>query len=252
MNVIVRCSLMLIGAASLFEAAASPIVISNPGFETASLSISGNGTYSNLVAGSTITSVAGTLPSWTLNSSTVAAAAGGFSPSAGSPNWNSTWWGGNNIAYIQVGLAGATVSLSQTLSDTLLNDTTYTLSALIGNRLFGDLENYSLQLLAGSTLLASASNNVALTNGTFGTDSLTYSSGSSNALAGQALTIRLLSTGVAGSGTNNPTEAFFDNITLDAVTAGASPVPEPATGWVSAGLLLALYSVRKKAGIGRV
>ena len=129
MNTIVRCSSIIIFAAASFIAAANPIAINNPGFETANLSISGNGTYSQLVAGSTITSTGGTLPNWTVSFSSTATAAGGFSPSAGSPNWNSTWWSGNNIAYFQVGAGGESVSLSQTLADTLLNNTVYTLSA---------------------------------------------------------------------------------------------------------------------------
>ena len=62
-------------------------------------------------------------------------------------------------------------------------------------------------------LLSSASNNLALAKNASGADSLLYSSGAANPLAGQPLTIVLSSTGAAGI----TTEAFFDNISLTAI-----------------------------------
>lgn len=170
----------------------------------------------------------GTLPNWTVASNSVNTAAGGFAPSAGGNNWTSTWWSGSNIGYLQSTANGATVSLSQVLGDNLLNDTTYTLSALIGNRTFGAGLNYSMQLFAGSTLLASSSA-LNLSDNTFGSDSLVFNSGANNPLAGQALMVRFSTTG-----SGSFLEAFFDNVALDAVTAnnggGANnPVPEPSS-----------------------
>ncbi len=198
---------------------ATPIPIQNAGFETANLTLNGNGTFSQLVAGSTIFVAGGSLSNWTVANSNLDAAAGAFAPSPGGNNWTSTWWSGNNIGCLQQSSAG-TVSLSQVLSENLLNDTTYTLSALIGRRSFTPNFNYSLQLFAGSTLLQSASN-LALASNSSGSDSLTFSSGSNNALAGQTLMVRFSTTSTGGF-----TESFFDNVELDAVTAG---VPEPSS-----------------------
>jgi HpiC1 cyclase len=200
---------------------ASLIPIQNAGFETGNLTQVGNGTFSQLIAGSTIFAAGGTLSNWTASSTTINSTAGGFAPSAGGNNWTSTWWSGNNIGYLQISSAGS-VSLSQTLADSLQNNTVYSLSALIGRRTFTPSLNYSLQLFAGSTLLTSASN-LSLASNSFGTDTATYSSGSNNALAGQALTIVLQSVG-----TNNVfAEAFFDNISLNATSSAT--VPEPCT-----------------------
>ena len=206
---------------------AASITVLNPSFETATLpSSSAIGTFNNLLTGS------GTLANWTATGAS-SNSAGAFAPNNSSFNWgNNVWWSGSNVAYL-VDQGPSTNSLSQTLSATLANDTIYTLSALIGRNFFQGTPNYSLQLFAGSTLLASASN-LALASGTSGTDSLVFSSGANNALAGQLLQIVLTSTGV-NQGT---TQAYFDNVSLDGTTTGSS-APEPGT-WVltAAGLLV--------------
>jgi hypothetical protein len=185
------------------------VAIVNSSFETATLSLSGaTGTFSNLIAGSTIAATGGTLANWSASSSTTNAAAGGFAPSSDGNNWTSTWWTGNNIAYLQTSSTG-TVSLSQTLSSVLQNNTSYRLSAVIGRRAFTPRLNYSLQLWAGTTLLASASN-LVLGSNTFGADGFVYNSGANNPAAGQPLIIVLSQTGAAGT----ITEAFFDDISL--------------------------------------
>lgn len=160
---------------------ASSITIQNPGFETASLTQTGNGTFSQLIAGSTIFAAGGTLSGWTATSTTTEAAAGAFDPSAGGVNWTSTWWAGNDVGYLQE--SSGTVSLSQTLTATLSDSTTYTLSALIGRRTFTPAFNYSLQLRAGNTLLVSAGN-LSLASNSFGSDSAVYTCGAANPLAG--------------------------------------------------------------------
>lgn len=211
---------------------AAPIAIQNAGFETASLSLNAaTGAYSQLVNPSLLSpAVGGTLPNWTVASNSAQSAAGGYAPSPGGINWGSTWWSGNNIAYLQAQGSSATVSISQVLGANLLNDTTYTLSALIGNRSFGVGLNYSMQLFAGSTLLASSSA-LVLPDNSSGSDSLVFNSGANNANAGQALMIRF---STSGSSTSTFLEAFFDNVALDAVTANTggganNPVPEPSS-----------------------
>jgi len=212
-------TLMLCVAGQAVPGRAATIAISNPGFETATLSLSGNGAFSQLIAGSTVFTQGGTLADWTASATSTDAGAGGFDPSPGGNNWTTTWWDGNNIAYLQES-AGTTTSLSQTLSTVLQDNTTYTLSALIGRRTFTPNFNYALELFAGNTLLASASN-LTLANNSSGTDSAFYTSGASDPNAGQALEIVLTSTGSTGF-----TEAFFDNISLTAQSQ--SVVPEPS------------------------
>jgi hypothetical protein len=223
-------------------AQAAPIAIQNASFETANLTQVGNGVFSQLIAGSTIFAAGGTLANWTPATTTINSTAGGFSPSPGGVNWTSTWWDGSNIGYLQVTSAD-TVSLSQTLSDTLQNNTVYSLSALIGRRSFTPRSDYAMQLWAGSTLLASASNLVLASN-SFGTDSLTYSSGAGNPLAGQALKIVFSSSGAAGA----VSEAFFDRVALDAVSTAPPPdgVPEPS-GLTLSALGLGVLMLRRRA-----
>src|SRR5579871_5194453 len=155
-------ALLLFLGASL--ACAQSVTIQNPGFETATLPFNaGHGPYSNILAGS-IAQTGGTLPGWVAAGTTNNAIAGGYDP-IGLPI--PQWWTGTNIGYIYEFAPGA-VSLSQSLSATLQNGTTYTLSALIG-AVPGYIFNYAIQLWAGSTLLASSSNLEGSPNFVFGT-----------------------------------------------------------------------------------
>jgi hypothetical protein len=219
---------------------ATPITVPNYSFESATLPLAGNGTFNQLIAGSTIFTSGGTLDSWVASSTTINAAAGAFSPSPGGNNWTSTWWQGNNIGYLQLSSPGS-ASLSDALSATLDDSTTYTLTVDIGSRSFTPVFNYAIELWAGSTLLESASN-LSLAPDTSGTDHLTYSSGSSNPLAGQNLGIELVSTYSGGF-----TEAFFDNVRLDASSSSAVPDTSSFTVFpIVTALLIALKCVSRK------
>jgi hypothetical protein len=215
--------LVLILSLLALPGGAQSVSISNASFETATLAFtSGNGSYSNVISGSTIGSPGGTLANWTATTSTTAAAAGAFAPTSGGVNWTSTWWSGSNIGYLQVNAAG-TVSISQTVAATLQTNTTYTLSAKVGRRIYTPRFNYALQLWAGSTLLTSASN-LALASNTSGSDQALYTTGANSPVSGQPLIIVLASTGIDGT----TTEAFFDNISLTAST-GAPGGGTPST-----------------------
>ncbi|MBE8996397.1 PEP-CTERM sorting domain-containing protein [Microcystis aeruginosa] len=115
-------------------------------------------------------------------------------------------------------------TISQTLSATLQANTQYTLGAYVGSRKNMAFPGYSIELLAGSTVLAS-NNIITPIAGTFAPVTVSYSSGSSSPLFGQALEIRLTSNGI---------QTNFDNVTLD-----ASPIPEPSAilGLLGFGLL---------------
>jgi len=201
-------------------AAAQTITVLNASFETANLTLSGpNGPYCNLIPNSSFAAypLSGSVADWTASSTSTEAGAGADAFPSGviGANWNSKWWNGNNLAWMQINAAG-TVSMSQALSVVLQNNTTYTLSAMVGRRINAGLFNYALQLWAGSAMLASASN-LALAPGAFGTDTVSYSTGANNPQAGQPIVIVLSSTGVNGS----ETEAHFDEIALSASTAVA-------------------------------
>jgi hypothetical protein len=216
---------------------AIPLTVQNFSFETGNLTQVGNGTFSQLIPNSTIFAQGGTLGSWTASSTTTGAAAGGFAPSPGGNNWTTSWWDGNNIGYVQINQPG-NVSLSQVLSDNLLNSTIYTLTVDVGRRTFTPVFSCSIELWAGTTVLNS-SPCPALPNNSSGSQTVIYSSGASNPLAGQALKIVL---GSSNAGTAF-TEAFWDRVRLDAVTTGA--VPEPASiGLIGAGVFL-LFAIRR-------
>ena len=227
---------------------AAPIPIVNASFEIATLTTidPSNGAYNNLVPGSTISATGGTLSNWSVNTTAGFNSSGGaFAPSPGGNNWTSSWWGGNNIGYLQLTGLG-TASLSQSLSATLASNTTYTLSAQVGRRNFTPDFRYAIELWAGptlngATLLGSASN-LALSSNSSGTDSLTYGSGSANALTGQSLYVVLRSTNTGAAFT----ETFFDNVGLDA----SASTPEPTT-LLLGGLGLAAIGLRQRRGYSK-
>jgi hypothetical protein len=200
---------------------ADVIPVANPSFETATLAFNaGNGPFSQIIPGSSIFTTGGTLADWTATASNDQfAAAGAFDPNLSGINWTSKWWDGNNVGYVQIEDVG-TVALSQVLTTNLLDNTQYTLTVDVGRRGFTPAFNYAIQLWADGSLLGSASN-LNLAGDSFGTDSLTVSTGASNAEAGKPIEIVLSSTYSGGF-----TEAFFDNVQLNAVT---SSVPEPRT-----------------------
>lgn len=222
-------ALLLLGATYAWT---QSITVQNPSFETASLAENiGTGPFSNLVPGSTVLPVGGSLANWTVTSTTVSAWAGAWDP-FGAPSSSSNWWSGTNVGYI--GIVGpGTVALSQTLPATLQSNTTYTLSALVGGSAGVDAFNYAIQLWAGQTLLGFSSKLTGTPNFASGMDSFAYSSGPNNPNAGQPLVIVLSANGKS----QVTTTATFDNISLTASSGSTSYVlPQLAFGggWYTA------------------
>jgi PEP-CTERM motif len=131
-------------------------------------------------------------------------------------------------------------TISQTLSDSLLANTLYTLTVAVGNRLDtvtgGFATTYIIQLFAGNTLLNSITgSNTTIPLGTFMDVSFNYLSG--NTLPSGNLSIVLSSVGP---------QSDFDNVRLTA-TSAATSVSEPGSlTLLAAGLGLALFVFRRR------
>jgi hypothetical protein len=131
-------------------------------------------------------------------------------------------------------------TISQTLSDSLLANTLYTLTVAVGNRLDavtgGFATTYIIQLFAGSTLLNSITgSNTTIPLGTFMDVSFNYISGVT--LPPGNLSIVLSSVGP---------QSDFDNVRLTA-TSAATSVSEPGSlTLLAAGLGLALFVFRRR------
>ena len=119
---------------------------------------------------------------------------------------------------------GLEAGLRQTLVNTLQLSTEYTLSVGVGNFAppgpfnFTGFPGYRVELLAGSTVLAMDNNSLTPGEGIFQTSTVTFTTGASHPNSGQALAIRLVSLNGPG------VEVNFDNVTLNAVTAGTNDV----------------------------
>jgi len=149
------------------------------------------------------------ITSWQINP-TPGGSAGVFNPSAsGNSPFSQPVPQGSQVAYDNGG------SITQQLSTNLTANTRYNLSAFVGARNDTRYPGSIVELLAGTTVLASNSS-VTPAPGTFAPENVTYTSGSSDAALGQPLTISLISNG------GGQTE--FDNVTLDAQSS-STPVP---------------------------
>jgi hypothetical protein len=148
---------------------------------------------------------------------------------------------GNQVMWLNGG------SLSQQLANVFLTaGSAYTLSAYVGHRddsWYADIDiwdsNYSLQLLAGSTVIASGSGYDPLL-GNFGLLTLpTYTAAVDDALIGQPLSIVF---------TNSAVQTNFDKVSLDVSTSMPPAVPEPTSIiLLGSGLsIIALASWRRK------
>ena len=149
---------------------------------------------------------------------------------------------GENLGYVYQ--AGIGSGFSQTLSATLSANTSYTLTVSVGHRNGTTLSGASLgskiELLAGTTVIASSSVN----NPTLGFSDQTVTLADSSAFSshyGEALTIKL-STTLAMTTFKQATD--WDNVRL--TSTDLSAVPEPSS-LVLAGIgALGLFAVRSK------
>lgn len=164
---------------------------------------------------------------------------------------------GSNAAFINNDWPGVTDTLTSAASlGTIAPLTTYTLTVALGNRktsdtsLYGSPGNVSFSLLANGVAFATTTvNNGTVANGTFQDFTLTYTTGASGSIIGDALKIQLATLPEQGSAY----QPAFDNVTLDATALPVIPsdpvtVPEPST-WalmISGALALVLVARRKR------
>jgi hypothetical protein len=227
----------LLGAAG---ATASPIAITNASFETVTVNAATAGCTAggSLIVGDYIDNVSNfgqgngcvtdqPLPGWTLTNGDGGATAIGVMP------------------YFVTGLPDGTTAgftqrdavISQTLS-AVLGAGTYTFSVYIGSR--GDnlpLTGYTIELLAGGTVIGSSHDAVNPAAGHFLQDSVTVNASAGNPLIGQALGIELFSDGDG--------QAIFDLASLDYVPAATS-APEPSSILLGAPMLAAGLWLRRR------
>lgn len=136
---------------------------------------------------------------------------------------------GQNVAYSHG------YNLSQTLTESLTANMTYTLEVDIGYAIYGSgppFGGYTIQLLAGGNLLAEDSNSLVPDKGDFITSTVIFNAIAGNPHLGQALQIKLLSGGQ---------ETIFDDVRLSSV-----PIP-PAVLLFGSGLIALVGLKRKKA-----
>ena len=122
--------------------------------------------------------------------------------------------------------------LQQTLGDTLQLSTEYRLTVQVGNFApsgsefnFAGFPGYRVELLAGGVVIASDNNTLSIGEGVFATSTVTYTSGTTDARAGQALGIRLMNLNFSSTSPNNASgiEVNFDDVHLI-----STAVPEPS------------------------
>ncbi len=130
---------------------------------------------------------------------------------------------GQNVLYSEnaVGDAGG---VAQVLTETFAANTDYTLTAEVGNSYFYYFAGYSVQLLAGGTVIAEDNDTLWPEYMNWATSTVVYTyDPADSALVGQPLEIRLLNLGLDK---DNPPEntvgVEFDNVTLS-YKAGAEP-----------------------------
>ncbi|MCP4900456.1 MAG: hypothetical protein GY906_26120, partial [bacterium] len=122
---------------------------------------------------------------------------------------------GQNVLYSEnaVGDAGG---VAQVLTETFAANTNYTLTAEVGNSNFYYFAGYSVQLLAGGTVIAEDNDTLWPDYMTWATSTVQYTYDSADsALVGQPLEIRLLNLGLdKDNPPDNTVGVEFDNVTL--------------------------------------
>jgi len=146
---------------------------------------------------------------------------------------------GQNVAYTETAWDGTVRGLSQVLTETFEADTDYTLTVEVGNSWDYYWAGYSVQLLAGGTVLEEDNNSLWPDYYKWATSTVAYTYDAADAgLVGQPLEIRLLNLGKdMDAATPSVVGVEFDNVRL---------IPEPASLSMLALAGLALLRRRRR------
>lgn len=216
--------IILVGAAFIASARAASIPVTNAGFE------------SQFVNDGFV--VITTPTGWSIynpqNIDQNADAVGLINPTGTAHYPGGASEGRNASVIFMGGSATGEAGFFQTLGDSLEANMRYSLSLDVGNIASGtanfgffDLDGfpgYRIDLLSGSTVIASDNNSLSIPEGEFRTSLLEVDIGASHPALGGALGIRLVNLNLAGTPQEPGIEVNFDNVRLDVV-----PVPEPRT-----------------------
>jgi len=240
--------LVLLGSIAAIPSMAQTVTIINPSFEFVdnvsgcssgnvldSLSFLGPTFYSGGCVDSTPFGTVAGSSGWTVTG-----------PDAGVLNWSSLFVSipdGTNVAYINTGTIFQTLGTDAAVG-------TYTLSLDVGGRCDHPINNYTVELLAGTNPIATDNGSLvsSLTGAGqcahFLTDTLIANVTSSTPGLGDPLEIMLSASEPGGPPPILPTaQANFDQVTLD----GPSAIPEPSTLTLfGSGLLAMAYLFRRK------
>lgn len=149
----------------------------------------------------------------------------------------------------------------QTLADVLEANTRYELSVQIGNIASGTATSntffplngfpgYRVDLLAGTTVLASDNNSLAGTipEGEFTPTTVTFTTGDTHDDLGEQLGIRLVNLNVVDNSVANPNDQDLE-VDFDDVSLTATVVPEPTAGLMAivVGSLIATARHRRRS-----
>ena len=129
---------------------------------------------------------------------------------------------GENVVYTENAPTGVANGVAQVLTDTFAANTDYTLTASVGNSWAYYWSGYSVQLLAGGTVIAEDKDSLWPGYMLWDTSTVDYTYDvADSGLVGQPLEIRLLNLGLdKDNPPGNTVGVEFDNVVL---------IPEPAT-----------------------
>ena len=174
---------------------------------------------------------------------------------------------GTEVGYVFLGsdFGAGKVGLQQTLTSNLMANTRYDLSVAVGNLQsafsprslvgwnFYGFPGYEIQLLAGGTLLENDFDSIVIAEGDFATVSLSFTTGNSHTLLGQALGVRLinLNNDLLADEANNCVGNFCDidwnsEVDFDNVQLSVSAVPIPAAVWLFGTALIGFVGMSRR------